>query len=53
MTGYVPYRTAAYLGEVNDVHHLYAVMNDPCNASQCLVINLTLSQGGTMTRPAS
>lgn len=46
MSGYVPYRTASFLGEINEIHHLFAVMNDPCGLSRCLVINVTSIKDG-------
>jgi len=39
--GYIPYRTASYLAPVPDIHHLYAVMNDPCPEGLCLMVNVT------------
>jgi hypothetical protein len=52
MTGYVPYRAASYIGPVNEVHHLYAVMNDPCAHQQCLVMNVTSIRPGKYHDPA-
>ncbi len=40
-SGYLPYRTASFLKPINEVHHLFAVMNDPCAQHQCLIINVT------------
>ncbi|MEZ0020055.1 hypothetical protein ABIE76_004702 [Sinorhizobium fredii] len=38
---YRPYQKASFLGPVNEVHHLFAVMNNPCAEHQCLIINIT------------
>ncbi|WP_373413732.1 hypothetical protein [Ensifer aridi] len=38
---YRPYRKASFLGPINEVHHLFAVMNDSCAEHQCLIINIT------------
>ncbi|WP_426239383.1 hypothetical protein [Pararhizobium sp. DWP1-1-3] len=46
MTGYIPYRTASFLGPINEVHHLFAVMNGPCGEKQCLIINVTTIKAG-------
>ncbi|CDN56511.1 Hypothetical protein RG1141_CH41970 [Neorhizobium galegae bv. officinalis bv. officinalis str. HAMBI 1141] len=49
---YVPYKTASFLGPINEVHHLFAVMNNPCADSQCLLINITSIRPGKYHDPA-
>lgn len=46
MTDYVPYRSASFLGPVNEVHHLFAVMNNPCLEQRCLLVNITSIKDG-------
>lgn len=41
MTQYVPYRSASFLGPINEVHHLFAVLNHPCVERECLLVNVT------------
>lgn len=43
---YLPYQKASYLAPINDVHHLYAVLNSPCGQNQCLVVNVTSVKDG-------
>lgn len=45
-TPYRPYERASFLAPAHDVKHLYAVMNDPCNESLCLLVNLTSIKAG-------
>ncbi|NEH52970.1 hypothetical protein GR210_29810 [Rhizobium leguminosarum] len=49
---YVPYKAASFLGPINEVHHLFAVMNNPCAAAQCLLINITSVKPGKYHDPA-
>jgi len=50
--GYLPYKGASFLGPINEVHHLFAVMNNPCANHQCLVINITSIKDGKYYDPA-
>lgn len=43
---YKPYKKAGFLAPVNDIHHLYAVMNDTCADGQCLIVNITSIKPG-------
>lgn len=52
MIGYTPYRAASFLGPINEVHHLFAVMNNPCAEKQCLIINVTSIKPGKSHDPA-
>lgn len=52
MTPYVPYKTAAYLAPANEINHLFAVMNDPCDQHQVLVLNVTSIKEGKYHDPA-
>ncbi|MHC1547796.1 hypothetical protein [Phyllobacterium sp. K27] len=38
---YVPYRTAALLAPINEIHHLTVIMNDACAVGECLRITVT------------
>lgn len=49
---YEPYEKAAFLAPFNEVQHLHAVMNDPCDERQVLIVNITSTKVGKYHDPA-
>lgn len=49
---YEPYRKAGILIPFNEVHHLFAVMNNKCSGNLCLTIMITSIKEGKYHDPA-
>lgn len=49
---YKPYEKASFLAPANEIHHLHAVMNDPCDQHQVMVVNITSTKPDKYHDPA-